>query len=143
MKRLELVRQLLADLLDDYQRFQTIETLLSAQRQAILRFAQPQLESHTDALMQHYRQIHQHAQQRLRGLQQLDLTPDHSGMTQLLIGLAPAAQEHLLKVWRELPTQLQRCQQANRYNQQLLDMQHGLLVDCLPEPDTAAWLYQP
>jgi len=143
MNRLETVRQLLADLLDDHQHFQSIESLLCGQRQAILRFAQPQLASHTEALMDHYRQIHHHAQQRLRGLQQLGYSCDHAGMTQLLEGLAPAAQQHLLNLWQELPAQLQRCQQANRYNQQLLDMQHELLIECLPEADPAEWLYQP
>ncbi|MBT0725217.1 flagellar protein FlgN [Rosenbergiella sp. S61] len=143
MKRIEIVRQLVADLLDDHQHFQRIETLLSAQRQAILSFTPSQLESHTEQLMQHYRQIHQHAQQRIRGLQQLSLTANHHGMSQLLQGLAPAAQQHLLKVWQDLPVQLQRCQQANSSNQQLLEMQHSLLTECMPEVDPVAWLYHP
>ncbi|WP_241608390.1 flagellar export chaperone FlgN [Rosenbergiella australiborealis] len=143
MTRGEIVRQLLADLLDDHQQFHEIEAHLSAQRQAVLRFSQPDLEHHTDVLMQHYRQIHQHAQQRIVSLQQLGLSADQQGMTQLLQGLAPAAQQHLLKIWYELPQQLQRCQQANTYNQQLLDMQHSLLVECMPQGDTADWLYHP
>ena len=105
MKRIDIVRQLVADLLDDHQHFQRIETLLSAQRQAIISFTPSQLESHTEQLMEHYRHIHQHAQQRIRGLQQLSLSADQHGMRQLREGLAPAAQQHLLTIWRDLPTQ--------------------------------------
>ncbi|WP_241574372.1 flagellar protein FlgN [Rosenbergiella nectarea] len=143
MKRIDIVRQLVADLLDDQQHFQRIETLLSAQRQAIISFTPSQLENHTEQLMQHYRQIHQHAQQRIRGLQQLSLSADTQGMRQLLEGLAPAAQQHLLKVWQNLPAHLQRCQQANSANQQLLEMQHSLFTECMPELDPSAWLYHP
>ncbi|MBT0718861.1 flagellar protein FlgN [Rosenbergiella epipactidis] len=143
MKRIDIVRQLVADLLDDHQHFQRIETLLSAQRQAIISFTPSQLESHTEQLMEHYRHIHQHAQQRIRGLQQLSLSADQHGMRQLLESLAPAAQQHLLTIWRDLPTQLQRCQHANNANQQLLEMQHSLFTEWLPETDPAAWLYHP
>jgi len=143
MKRIDVVRQLVADLLDDHQHFQRIEALLGAQRQAIISFTPSQLESHTEQLMQHYRHIHQHAQQRIRGLQQLSLSADQQGMQQLLEGLAPAAQQHLLKIWQDLPTQLQRCQQANSANQQLLEMQHNLFTEYMPEADPAAWLYHP
>ncbi|WKX26834.1 flagellar export chaperone FlgN [Tatumella ptyseos] len=143
MNRIEIVRQLVADLLDDQQHFQRIESLLSAQRQAIISFTPTQLDSHTQQLMQHYRQIHQHAQRRIRGLQQLSLSADTQGMNQLLEGLAPAAQQHLVKIWQELPAQLQRCQQANNANQQLLEMQYSLFAECMPELDPSAWLYHP
>lgn len=144
MSKADLVRTLCTELLADRQHLHAINAILSAQRQAILTYAQSELDELNQQLMQHYRQLHQHARQRIAGLQQLGLPAAPQGMTQLLAELPEAARQPLQSAWQEMTERLQHCQQANSHNQQLIEMQYDILQNSLPATgEELSWLYQP
>ncbi len=144
MSKAAMVRTLCTELLADRQLLHAIIAVLSAQRQAILAYAQSDLDPLNQQLMQHYRQLHQHARQRIAGLQQLGLPAAPQGMTQLLAGLPEAARHPLQSAWQEITEQLQQCQQANHHNQQLIELQYDILQNSLPASgEGLSWLYQP
>ena len=144
MSKADLVRTLCTELLADRQHLHAINAILSAQRQAILTYAQADLDQLNQQLMQHYRQLHQHARQRMAGLQQLGLPAAPQGMTQLLAQLPEAARHPLQSAWQEITEQLQQCQQTNHHNQQRSEMQHDIRQNSLPvSGEGPSWLDQP
>lgn len=144
MTQSTLVRQLLADLLDDEQHLCAIQDILSAQRQAVLSYDQPQLDQLNQQLMNHYQQLHQHAKQRISGLRDLGLPANRQGMERLLANIPTAAQQFMQTAWDKLSATLEHCQQANSHNQQLLEQQQTILTECMPHIcDDLSWLYQP
>ena len=116
---------------DDLGRCGGIETLLTDQRQALLRHDVDGLATLNVRLQRQLEQIGASASARSGQLRTLGQSPDDHGMTRLLERVSPALAAELRPLWQRLQQALARCQAANDRNGRLLAGQKELLDQLL------------
>lgn len=129
-----LLHQLVQDVRDDLPRFDQVETLLTQQRQALIRHDPDRLSVLNNELQPLLEKIGETAQLRSNLLSKLGVRADHQGMSQLLARLSPALAQQLKPLWLRLQEALARCRKLNEHNGRILAGQRELL-DQLLETD--------
>lgn len=137
----EQVKNLLIDIKQDTQHYDTLNMLLQQQRDAMVAYDVAKLQSINEQLLDIYQQLHGSAQRRCNTLEALKLPSDSRGVNQLLPYLPSALAQQAESWWRTLESSARICQQMNDRNGSLLTMQHEALSS-LSDLSAENFLYQ-
>lgn len=137
----EQVKNLLIDIKQDTQHYDTLNMLLQQQRDAMVAYDVAKLQSINEQLLDIYQQLHGSAQRRCNTLEALKLPSDSRGVNQLLPYLPSALAQQAESWWRTLESRARICQQMNDRNGSLLTMQHEALSS-LSDLSAENFLYQ-
>ncbi|MFS2221044.1 flagellar export chaperone FlgN [Pantoea sp. B65] len=135
------VKQLLADIKQDLQHYDSLQILLQLQHEKIIACDSNGSEEVRQRLMSLYQQLHLSAQRRHSLLCALNLSPDSEGLKKILPCLPERVAAQVATCWSTLESRALHCQQINQRNGLLLSMQQETLQQLI-RPEPATMFYQ-
>ncbi|MBJ9260437.1 flagellar protein FlgN [Citrobacter amalonaticus] len=139
--KLHHVKALLQGIREDDSRYDTLRTLLEAQRLCMIRRASDELLSVNETIQQHYDALSASSRLRRTLLQHLEVSVNRAGLERVFSWLPAPQRKAAHAWWLRLEQKAERCKTYNEKNGDLLIRQYEFIQTFLgTEPD---FIYHP